>query len=74
MRMQGSAPGAKRWLESWGDGEGDGPISAGKGWVKGGGVGDQKALSRYSFREKHFMPLSTTKLGFMSEVESIFKT
>lgn len=36
--------------------------------------GHQNPLSRYRFREKCFMPLSNTKLGFMSEVESIFKT
>lgn len=40
----------------------------------GEGRGHQNSLSRYGFREKCFMPLSNTKLGFMSEVESIFKT
>lgn len=33
-----------------------------------GAGGNPKSLSRYVFREKHFMPLSNTKLGFMSEV------
>lgn len=40
----------------------------------GEGRGHQNSLSRYGFREKCFVPLSNTKLGFMSEAESIFKT
>ena len=63
-----------RWKEMAGEAERVMDHLSRQGLGKGGRIGDQKSLSRYSFREKHFMPLSTTKLGFMSEVESIFKT
>lgn len=63
-----------RWKETAGEAERVMDHLSRQGLGKGRRGGDQKSLSRYSFREKHFMPLSTTKLGFMSEVESIFKT
>ena len=63
-----------RWKEMAGEAERVMDHLSRQGLGKGGRIGDQKSLSRYSFREKQFMPLSTTKLGFMSEVESIFKT
>lgn len=39
-----------------------------------GGRGHQNSLSKVWLQRKCFTPLSNTKLGFMSEVESIFKT
>lgn len=69
--MLGSEPSGKRWL-----GRQRVVRDVGPSQQAGAREGreQQKSLSGYSFGEKCFMPLSNTKLGFMSEVESIFKT